>query len=113
MGTDLLKRAIAESSPGGTLTKEAFDAIAKDWEERAHKNIRMAQKYQEGLRLKVMISDEDDVPSPSSLTENDSFPSENEDPQSLKASLDQEITQLAKQIRQARAAAPGQGVSTP
>jgi hypothetical protein len=113
VGTDLLKRTIAESSPGGTLTKEAFDAIAKDWEERAHKNIRMAQKYQEGLRRKVMISDEENVPSPSSLTENDSLPSGNEDPQSLKASLDQEIAQLAEQIRQARAAAPGQGIPTP
>ena len=65
VGTDLLKKTIAESSPGGNLTQEGFENIAGDWETRAQKNIRMAQKYQQGLRRKMVVSDEeDDVPLP-------------------------------------------------
>ena len=41
--TDLLKRAIQSSSPTGTLTKQAFDTVANEWEERAINNIDMAR----------------------------------------------------------------------
>ena len=59
-----------------------------------------------------MISD-DDIPVSPEPSQDSSSLSNTEDLQALKASLDQEIAQLAEQIRQARAAAPGQGVPTP
>jgi hypothetical protein len=69
VGTDLLKRTIAESSPGGNLTQEGFENIAGDWETRAQKNIHLAQKYQQGLKRKMLVSDEDeDIPAGSSQT---------------------------------------------
>jgi hypothetical protein len=41
--TDILKRAIQASSPTGTLTKQAFDKVSNDWEERAIDNIDTAK----------------------------------------------------------------------
>jgi hypothetical protein len=41
--TDILKRAIQASSPTGTLTKQAFDKVADDWETRAIDNIDTAK----------------------------------------------------------------------
>ena len=72
VGTDLLKRTIAESSPGGTLTQEGFENISKEWEDRAHKNIRMAKKYQHGLRNKIVVSEDDEpVVSPEGSVDED------------------------------------------
>ncbi len=74
VGTDLLKKTIAESSPGGTLTQEGFENIAGEWETRAQKNIHLAQKYQQGLRRKMVVSDEDeDVPSQTGQNTGDHF----------------------------------------
>jgi hypothetical protein len=72
VGTDLLKRTIVESSPGGNLTQEGFENIAGDWETRAQKNIRLAQKYQQGLRNKIVVSEEDEpVVSPAGSSDED------------------------------------------
>lgn len=53
-GTDILKRTIDAASPTGTLTKDGFDKVSNDWEERAINNIDMA-KSQAHARSKGMM----------------------------------------------------------
>jgi hypothetical protein len=64
VGTDLLKKMIAESSTSGHLTKEGFDSIAGGIESRARKNIRMAEKYREGLKRKIVVMDDEEESAP-------------------------------------------------
>ena len=74
VGTDLLKKMIAESSTSGHLTKEGFDSIAGGIESRARKNIRMAEKYREGLKRKIVVMDDEEESAPAQT--NPSAPSD-------------------------------------
>lgn len=53
VATDLLKKQIQASAPGGNLTYDAFKAIAENWKKRAHENINEFEKYQEALKTGV------------------------------------------------------------
>jgi hypothetical protein len=53
--TDLLKQTIKSASPTGTLTKQAFDKIANEWEQRALENIGMAKAQAIARAKKQMI----------------------------------------------------------
>jgi hypothetical protein len=72
--TNMMKQIIKEASVHGRLEKEAFDDIASDLEKKFSKQLTMAQKYKEGLRRKIMVSDDDVIPqgsqNPSSDLEN-------------------------------------------
>jgi hypothetical protein len=72
--TNMMKQIIKEASVHGRLEKEAFADIASDLEKKFSKKLTMAQKYKEGLRRKIMVSDDDVIPqgsqNPSSDLEN-------------------------------------------
>ena len=107
--TNMMKQIIKDKGVHGQLEDKAFYNIADDLEKQFRHKINLAQKYEEGLRRKVMVSDEEDVPVSLADEQTGSSPN-NEDAQALKSALDQEIAQVAEQIRQARAA---QGAVTP
>lgn len=68
--TDLLKRAIQSSSPTGTMTKEAFDTVANEWEERAINNIDMARaQAQARSQGRMIVSKSRNLPTQSTESE--------------------------------------------
>jgi len=59
--TNMMKQIIKDKGVHGQLEDKAFGNIADDLEKQFRHKINLAQKYEEGLRRKVMVSDEEEV----------------------------------------------------